>query len=94
MIIRYLSYIYRSLFSTGALVLTVASLDCRRPRRVAKYDKCGGTLAYLSNLGNKDPAKVLTVATHLCFRASEQRSMFTAYIDHVTNTNFARDQHD
>ena len=47
----------------------------------AKYGKCGGTLAYLSTLGKKNLAKVLTVAAHLGHYASEQhslRSMFNA----------------
>ena len=33
--------------------------------RIAKYGKCGGTLAYLFNLGNKNKARVLKIATHL-----------------------------
>jgi len=45
--------------------------------RIAKYGKCGGTLAYLSNLGNKNNARVLKTATHLGLYASKQHSLLS-----------------
>ena len=33
--------------------------------RIAKYVQYGGTLAYSSNFGNKNKARILKTATHL-----------------------------
>ena len=76
----------------------------QRSRSVAKYGKCGSTLAYLSDLGNKNLAKVLTVATHLGLFASNSARYVQLWFNfqhcwcgnHVTNTtdmDFSRDEH-
>ena len=45
---------------------------------IAKYSKCGGTLAYFSNLGNKNKARVLKTATHLGLYMSKQHSLLSS----------------
>ena len=46
---------------------------------VANYGKCGGTLAYLSNVGYKNKARVLKTATHLSLYTSEQYSLLLTF---------------
>ena len=46
---------------------------------IAKYGKCGGTLAYLSNLGNENKARVLKTATHLGRYTSKQHSLLSMF---------------
>ena len=41
--------------------------------------KCGGTLAYFSNLGNKNKARVLKTATHLGLYMSKQHSLLSLF---------------
>ena len=69
--------------------------------RVAKYGKCGSTLAYSSNLGNKNKPRELKT-THLSLYTSKQHSLLSTFniADMAimwptrTITVFARDQHD
>ena len=69
--------------------------------RVAKYGKCGSTLAYSSNLGNKNKPRELRT-THLSLYTSKQHSLLSTFniADMAimwptrTITVFARDQHD
>ena len=92
MTIRYLSYIYTSQFDSGALVAharAVTSLEeavvaqvamaAATGWRIAKYGTCSGTLAYLSNLGNKNKARVLKTATHLGLYTSKQHSLLSSF---------------
>ena len=88
------------------LVFTMAASVSGTEKKVCGYNvimvslATSLTLAYLSNLGNKNQVIILIVATCLCLCVSEQRSMFsvsmfnTADMTIMTDMDFACDQHD